>query len=87
CHLDHNTEYADGGETSVDNIAPLCPRHHKAKTERDWKLKQTGPGEHTLTDPFGRQYKGTAPALTDPVDEPAPATAGTRSADDDLPPF
>ncbi len=65
CHLDHNTEHADGGETSVDNIAPLCPRHHKAKTERDWKLQQTGPGEHTLTDPYGRQY--TAEHLLSPT--------------------
>ncbi|SFH02979.1 HNH endonuclease [Actinopolymorpha cephalotaxi] len=89
CHLDHNTEYADGGETSVDNIAPLCPRHHKAKTERDWKLKQTGPGEHSLTDPFGRQYHSGAPSLTDPVvpAEPEAATAGARRAEDDLPPF
>ncbi|MFD2082463.1 HNH endonuclease [Actinopolymorpha cephalotaxi] len=89
CHLDHNTEYADGGETSVDNIAPLCPRHHKAKTERDWKLQQTGPGEHTLTDPFGRQYVSGAPSLTDPVvpAEPEPATAGALLAEDDLPPF
>ncbi len=81
CHLDHNTEYADGGDTSVDNIAPLCPRHHKAKSERDWKLQQTGPGEHTLTDPFGRQYRSGAPSLTDP----APVTA--MAAEDDLPPF
>ncbi len=92
CHLDHNTEYADGGETSVDNIAPLCPRHHKAKSERDWKLQETGPGEHTLTDPYGRHYTSAAPNLTDPVPgEPAPAGAGastrTRAATDDLPPF
>ncbi|MFD2082672.1 HNH endonuclease signature motif containing protein [Actinopolymorpha cephalotaxi] len=87
CHLDHNTEHQDGGETSVDNIAPLCPRHHKAKTERDWKLQQTGPGEHILTDPFSRHYLSRAPSLTDPVvDEPVAATAA-RSADDDLPPF
>ncbi|GAA2755225.1 HNH endonuclease signature motif containing protein [Actinopolymorpha rutila] len=88
CHLDHNAEHADGGATSVDNIAPLCPRHHKAKTERDWKLEQTGPGEHRLTDPYGRHYRSGAPSLTDPAPpEPAPATAGTRTADDDLPPF
>ncbi|GAA2756914.1 HNH endonuclease [Actinopolymorpha rutila] len=88
CHLDHNTEHARGGETSVDNIAPLCPRHHKAKTERDWKLQQTGPGEHRLTDPYGRHHRSGAPSLTDPVPpEPAPATTGTRTADDDLPPF
>ncbi|MET9019113.1 DUF222 domain-containing protein [Actinopolymorpha sp. NPDC004070] len=90
CHLDHNTEHADGGETGVDNIAPLCPRHHKAKTERDWKLKQTGPGEHTLTDPFGRSYSSRAPSLTDPATPTQPATAtaaGTRTAEHDLPPF
>ncbi len=82
CHLDHNTEHADGGPTSVDNIAPLCPRHHKAKSERDWKLKQAGPGEHTLTDPYGRHYSSRAPSLTDPV-PPEPATAAAS----DLPPF
>ncbi|MET9020663.1 HNH endonuclease [Actinopolymorpha sp. NPDC004070] len=89
CHLDHNTEYADGGETGVDNIAPLCPRHHKAKTERDWRLRQTGPGEHTLTDPFGRQYPSRAPSLTDPATptEPATATAAAGTAEDGLPSF
>ncbi|MGW0229909.1 HNH endonuclease [Actinopolymorpha singaporensis] len=89
CHLDHNTEHHHGGETAVDNIAPLCPRHHKAKTERDWKLHQTGPGEHTLTDPHGRQYRSGTLSLTDPVVPPerAVATAGTTTADNDLPPF
>jgi hypothetical protein len=74
----------------VDNIAPLCPRHHKAKTESDWKLRPTGPGEHTLTEPFGRHYTSRAPSLTDPV-EPEAATAsagtGTGVTDHDLPPF
>ncbi|GAA2757906.1 hypothetical protein GCM10009872_32660 [Actinopolymorpha rutila] len=88
CHLDHNTEHADGGPTSVDNIAPLCPRHHKAKTERDWKLQQTGPGEHRLTDPYGRHHRSGAPSLTDPAPpEPTPAATGARTAEDDLPPF
>ncbi|WP_197681508.1 HNH endonuclease signature motif containing protein [Actinopolymorpha singaporensis] len=92
CHLDHNTEHKEGGETSVDNIAPLCPRHHKAKTERDWKLQQTGPGEHRLTDPHGRQYRSRTPSLTDPVPADLASTAPTApmemaSAVDDLPPF
>ncbi|WP_241827689.1 HNH endonuclease [Actinopolymorpha singaporensis] len=87
CHLDHNTEHQDGGSTSVENIAPLCPRHHKAKTDRDWKLHQTGPGEHTLTDPHGRHYHSRTPSLTDPaVDDPA-VSATTGTVDDDLPPF
>ncbi|SDS99808.1 hypothetical protein SAMN04489717_4642 [Actinopolymorpha singaporensis] len=89
CHLDHNTEHHHGGSTSVENIAPLCPRHHKTKTDRNWKLHQTGPGEHTPTDPHGRQYHSRTPSLTDPVApaQPAPATANTRTAADDLPPF
>ncbi|MGW0227557.1 HNH endonuclease [Actinopolymorpha singaporensis] len=90
CHLDHNTEHHHGGQTAVDNIAPLCPRHHKAKTDRDWKLQQTGPGEHKVTDPHGRQYRSRTPSLTDPVvpAEPVPAaTANTRTVDGDLPPF
>ncbi|WP_197681493.1 HNH endonuclease signature motif containing protein [Actinopolymorpha singaporensis] len=89
CHLDHNTEHHHGGQTAVDNIAPLCPRHHKTKTERDWKLEQTGPGEHILTDPHGRQYHSRTPSLTDPVVPPerAVTTTGTRTVDNDLPPF
>ncbi|MGW0226720.1 HNH endonuclease [Actinopolymorpha singaporensis] len=87
CHLDHNTEHHHGGSTSVENIAPLCPRHHKTKTDRNWKLHQTGPGEHTLTDPHGRHYHSRTPSLTDPaVDDPA-VSATTGTADNDLPPF
>ncbi len=65
---------------AIASVEPLCPRHHKAKSERDWKLKQTGPGEHTLTDPYGRHYTSGAPSLTYPVTpaEPATATAGTH---------
>ena len=73
----------------LSTIAPLCPRHHKAKIERDWKLQQTGHGEHTLTDPYGRHYTSGAPSLTDSVApaEPTPSAASTRTAEDDLPPF
>ncbi len=45
-------------------------------------FRKTSPGEHTLTDPFGRQYRSGAPSLTDPVaPEPATATAGAHLDD------
>ncbi|WP_237742594.1 HNH endonuclease [Actinopolymorpha alba] len=77
CDLDHTKPYSEGGETSVANVAPLCRRHHRVKTEGDWKVEQTSPGHFTYTDPHSRQYTVTPPRLTDPV-EPA---------DPDPPPF
>ncbi|WP_020574462.1 HNH endonuclease, partial [Actinopolymorpha alba] len=41
CDLDHTKPYAQGGETSVANMAPLCRRHHRVKTEGHWKVEQT----------------------------------------------
>ncbi|WP_420313579.1 DUF222 domain-containing protein [Actinopolymorpha alba] len=74
CDLDHTKPYSEGGETSVNNVAPLCRHHHRVKTEGDWKVEQTSPGHLRYTDPHGREYKVTPPRLTDPVepDDPDP---------------
>ncbi|WP_020577113.1 HNH endonuclease [Actinopolymorpha alba] len=74
CDLDHTKPYAQGGETSVANMAPMCRRHHRVKTEGDWKVEQTSPGHLRYTDPHGREYQVTPPRLTDPVqpDDPDP---------------
>jgi 5-methylcytosine-specific restriction endonuclease McrA len=34
---DHKDPRANGGETSFENMQPLCPPHHVEKTERDRK--------------------------------------------------
>jgi hypothetical protein len=39
--LDHNIPYAEGGETSRENLAPLCSHHHDLKTRRN--LRRLGP--------------------------------------------
>uniref|UniRef100_UPI001ED98EF7 HNH endonuclease n=1 Tax=Actinopolymorpha alba TaxID=533267 RepID=UPI001ED98EF7 len=74
CDLDHTKPYAQGGETSVENVAPLCRRHHRVKTEGNWKVEQTSPGHFQYTDPHGREYQVAPPRLTDPVepDDPDP---------------
>ena len=39
--LDHNIPWAVGGETSRENVDPLCTHHHGLKTRRD--LRRLGP--------------------------------------------
>ena len=39
--LDHNVPFAEGGETSRENIDPLCSHHHDLKTRHD--LRRLGP--------------------------------------------
>ncbi|WP_433675196.1 DUF222 domain-containing protein [Microbacterium gorillae] len=36
--IDHNEEWADGGKTDINNLAPLCRRHHTLKTSAGWKI-------------------------------------------------
>jgi len=53
---DHTTDFDDGGPTSAHNMAPLCRRHHRAKTHSDWTYEHTPgapPGHYTWTSPTG----------------------------------
>jgi len=53
---DHRTDFDDGGPTSAHNMAPLCRRHHRAKTHSDWTYRPTSgapPGHFTWTSPSG----------------------------------
>jgi len=54
--LDHITEHAQGGPTDSDNLAPLCRRHHRAKTFSAWHYVRLGPGEYLWTSPHGYQW-------------------------------
>jgi hypothetical protein len=62
CDLDHIeafVEMDDGGppgQTRPDNLAPLCRRHHRAKTHYGWSYQRNADGSYTWTDPFGRTY-------------------------------
>ncbi|MGH2795882.1 MAG: DUF222 domain-containing protein [Actinomycetota bacterium] len=41
--IDHVVPMAEGGPTSLDNLARLCHWHHSLKTHRGWRL-EGGPG-------------------------------------------
>lgn len=58
--LDHIVEFASGGPTRTENLAPLCRRHHRAKTHGGWRYVRLGPAEYLWTSPHGHQW------VTDP---------------------
>lgn len=66
CDIDHTVafnENGEEGETSLNNLAHLCPKHHKDKHETGWTVIQDPSGDGTLhwTSPTGRKYS-TEPA-------------------------
>ncbi len=65
CDLDHTEEFfADGalGETSADNLGPLCHRANMLKTDGGFTLAQPEPGRFVWTTPAGLRYE-TRPGL------------------------
>ena len=66
CDLDHNTPYANGGPTSVDNLAPLCRRHHNGKTRGHWNLNRNDDTITWTSNRTGRSYT-TTPTRYEPT--------------------
>jgi hypothetical protein len=54
--VDHGREWAEGGTTSVHNLAHLCRGDHTRKTSLGWKVKHLPGGTLEWTSPFGRTY-------------------------------
>jgi 5-methylcytosine-specific restriction endonuclease McrA len=60
CDLDHIVAYRppdEGGppsQTNPLNLAPLCRRHHRAKTFTGWTYRRRRDGTYTWTSPHGR---------------------------------
>lgn len=61
CEHDHNRDWAQGGETSIDNLAYFCKTHHDLKhptvpdTSR-WTARQTPDRAVQWTSPTGHTY-------------------------------
>ncbi len=87
CDLDHIQPYdPDGppGQTSPANLAPLCRRHHRAKTFTGWTYQRHHDGTYTWTSPHHRTYSvgpdgthDTGPPETRP---PRPESPAIQSA-------
>ncbi len=63
CDVDHAIPHTRGGPTCTCNLAPLCRRHHRAKTHSKWSYVILGPGQYLWTTPTGhdliRDSRGT----------------------------
>jgi hypothetical protein len=58
CEVDHTIAWEHGGDTALENLAPLCKGHHKVKHHGGWHLKQIpdSGGAVEWTSPAGRRY-------------------------------
>jgi hypothetical protein len=66
CDLDHIDPYlppdhppdhrGPPGQTRPSNLAPLCRRHHRAKTSRRWRYRRHSDGTYTWHGPHGARY-------------------------------
>ena len=61
--LDHTVAYDEHGppgQTNAENLAPLCRRHHRAKTSGRWRYRRRPDGGYEWTGPPGRAAYLTA---------------------------
>jgi hypothetical protein len=56
CDKDHTVVHDRDGPTCSCNIAPLCRRHHRLKTQAPWSYVSLEPGSYIWTSPHGYQY-------------------------------
>jgi hypothetical protein len=66
CQVDHTTDHARGGPTSVANLGVLCQHHNLMKQSTDWQLRQPEPGWFVWTSPTGATYHVTPEPLSEP---------------------
>ncbi|MQW74368.1 HNH endonuclease [Nocardioides sp. dk4132] len=53
CDTDHVVAHGDGGPTCSCNLAPLCRRHHRAKTHTGWTYDKTDAATYLWRSPHG----------------------------------
>ena len=58
--LDHREPWATTKHTQLDELDPLCPHHHKLKTNRNWSLVD-GTGRRTFVPPDDPRHPRNKP--------------------------
>ena len=65
CQFHHVNFWEHGGRTDLDNLVPLCGRHHKLVHEGGWGLVLDHRGQVVLLPPDGRPPLTEVPMLSD----------------------
>ncbi|MEZ3162223.1 DUF222 domain-containing protein [Microbacterium sp. BWT-B31] len=81
CEIDHTIAWEHGGQTSLDNLNPLCKGHHTVKHHGGWRVRQSADlrGALEWTSPSGRRYV-VEPERRVPVFRPTAAASAAASA-------
>ncbi len=61
CDLDHRQAWANGGPTTVGNLAALCKHDHRIKHEAGWQYRITPDGQIEWTSQLGHTYPTARP--------------------------
>lgn len=84
CEIHHIIHWLLGGHTDLDNLIPLCSRHHHLVHTLRWHLDLAPDRTLTITDPDGRTVMVTTPDMPTPAPpqrrRTQPATAGTPTS-------
>lgn len=59
CDIDHIVAWEDGGRSTLDNLIPLCRRHHSVKHSTRWRSESRPDGSILWTSPTGATYSVT----------------------------
>ncbi|GGF31647.1 hypothetical protein GCM10010922_03410 [Microbacterium sorbitolivorans] len=73
--IDHTHAFAEGGRTTMSNLACLCEAHHVMKHQSDWRMRQLDDGVIEWTSPTGRTYETEPPSRVFFREEPPPDPA------------
>lgn len=59
CDLDHRIPWSEGGNTTVDQLVPLCRHDHVVRHQAGWTHHRNPAGDHEWTSPIGTVYTTT----------------------------
>jgi hypothetical protein len=57
----HIRHWADGGETTLDNLVLLCRRHHRRMHEDGWRIRKGRAGNPVFVSPSGNRLADAPP--------------------------
>lgn len=74
-HAHHIEHWSNGGETSVDNLMPLCTRHHPMVHEGQFRIEKDFQNQWVFVRPEGRVIPANGYLRRDIVDDESESSA------------